>query len=252
MHIDWWTLALQTVNVLVLVWLLARFLFRPITEIVARRQDEANKLLSDAEAVQRKAAAERSEVERVRAGLDAERHGLIADARKAAELERQAMLAAAAKQIATLRTDASAQIGHEQAAMQRTLIDHARQLSIAIARRLLGRAALGTGVEMFLGGLCDEVRALPDRERTALVAGHANGDPLQVVTADPLSGEETERVRTALAAAFGTPLALTFRNDRDVIAGIELHSPHVVIRNSWRADLERMRQELSNVDELPR
>ena len=32
MHIDWWTLALQTVNVLVLIWLLARFFFRPVMD----------------------------------------------------------------------------------------------------------------------------------------------------------------------------------------------------------------------------
>ena len=32
MQIDWSTLALQTVNVLVLVWLLARFLFRPVSD----------------------------------------------------------------------------------------------------------------------------------------------------------------------------------------------------------------------------
>jgi F-type H+-transporting ATPase subunit b len=30
MHLDPWTLALQTINVLVLVWLLAHFLFRPV------------------------------------------------------------------------------------------------------------------------------------------------------------------------------------------------------------------------------
>jgi F-type H+-transporting ATPase subunit b len=48
MRIDWWTLALQTANVLILIWLLGRFLFRPVADIVARRQDEANKLIADA------------------------------------------------------------------------------------------------------------------------------------------------------------------------------------------------------------
>ena len=37
MHIDLWTLGLQTINVLVLVWLLARFLFRPVAAIVVQR-----------------------------------------------------------------------------------------------------------------------------------------------------------------------------------------------------------------------
>src|SRR6516162_6653699 len=48
MRIDSWTLALQTFNVLILVWILARFFFRPIMNIVAKRQEEAKKLLTDA------------------------------------------------------------------------------------------------------------------------------------------------------------------------------------------------------------
>ncbi|MFW2410409.1 hypothetical protein ACN4GS_22105, partial [Burkholderia pseudomallei] len=48
MRIDWSTLALQTVNVVVLVWLLSRFLFRPVSDIIAKRQAAARKLIDDA------------------------------------------------------------------------------------------------------------------------------------------------------------------------------------------------------------
>ena len=50
MRFDWTTLALQTVNVLVLLWLLRRFLFRPVVEIIAERKDAAEKLLAEAAA----------------------------------------------------------------------------------------------------------------------------------------------------------------------------------------------------------
>jgi F-type H+-transporting ATPase subunit b len=80
MRIDWWTLALQTANVLILIWLLSRFLFRPVAEIVARRQDEANKLLADAAAVQRQADEARADLERARANIGVERDSMIADA----------------------------------------------------------------------------------------------------------------------------------------------------------------------------
>lgn len=48
MRFDWPTLALQAVNVLILLWLLRRFLFRPVVEIIAARKNAAEKLLSDA------------------------------------------------------------------------------------------------------------------------------------------------------------------------------------------------------------
>ena len=75
MRFDWWTLALQTVNVLILIWILARFFFRPIAHIIAKRQDEMNKLFADAEAARKHAADARIEAEKARTDLGAERSG---------------------------------------------------------------------------------------------------------------------------------------------------------------------------------
>ena len=66
MHIDWWTLALQTVNVLVLIWILARFFFRPIMDVVAKRQAAADRLLADADAARKEASNLHAEAEKVR------------------------------------------------------------------------------------------------------------------------------------------------------------------------------------------
>ncbi|MEO0035300.1 MAG: synthase, partial [Pseudomonadota bacterium] len=38
MSLDWSSLALQTVNFLVLVWLLQRFLYRPVLAAIDRRR----------------------------------------------------------------------------------------------------------------------------------------------------------------------------------------------------------------------
>ena len=39
MRIDWWTLAFQTINVLILIWILSQFLFRPVVAIIEQRQN---------------------------------------------------------------------------------------------------------------------------------------------------------------------------------------------------------------------
>ena len=59
MRIDWWTLGLQTVNVLILVAILARFLFRPVIAIMEERQAAAAKALGDAETAKARAIAAR-------------------------------------------------------------------------------------------------------------------------------------------------------------------------------------------------
>ena len=40
MLIDWFTVVAQLINFLVLVWLLQRFLFKPVKAIVAKRKEE--------------------------------------------------------------------------------------------------------------------------------------------------------------------------------------------------------------------
>jgi F-type H+-transporting ATPase subunit b len=248
MQIDWWTLALQTANVLILIWLLARFLFRPVTEIVARRRDEANKLLADAADVRRQTEEERAGLERAHADVAAGRDKVLSEAHAAAEIERTALLARTNEEMAKLRAEADAAISRDRIAMEKTLIDHARELSIDIARRLLSRVGPAAGVDAFLAGLCDQVRALPPQERNAFVQTPGE-EGVEIVSSAPLSTDVTEQVRRAIVDAVGGKPTLVFRSDPAVIAGIELHSRHTVICNSWRNDLEHIREELNRADE---
>ena len=43
MSIDWWTLGLQTVNIVILVWLLQRFFWAPIAGMLVERRAAAQK-----------------------------------------------------------------------------------------------------------------------------------------------------------------------------------------------------------------
>ena len=99
------------------------------------------------------------------------------------------------------------------------------------------------GLSAFLDELCDELRAL-EPETQASLAAAADHD-VEVVTAAPLTKDEVRHVRDALKKAFGAEPQLAFRADPALIAGIELRSRHTIVRNSWRADLDRIREELS-------
>jgi len=245
MRIDWWTLALQTVNVLVLIWLLARFFFRPVADIVAKRQEQANKLLSDAAAARREAEDVRADADKMRAEIAAERDRLTAEARKAARAENDNLLAQAAQEVAKLRSEADAAIARDRAAAEQAVIGRASELSADIARRLLERLGAKVALSAFLDGLCQELRALPAEASEGFKAAAAD-QPVEVVTATPLSNAAEERVRAALREVFGASPPTAFHSDAGVIAGIELHGRNTIVRNSWRADLDRIRVELGS------
>ncbi len=242
MTIDWWTLGLQAVNVLILIWLLARFFWRPVSGMIAERRAAIAGAIADADAKRAAADAALAEIERVRAGFAQERDAILAQARAGAEELRAAHLAETRKQAAEMERAAQDAILKDREAAENAWAERAGQLAIDIAGRLLARLKGPAVLDAFLAWLVDEIRNLPEGVRATM----ADGAGLQVVTATPLDAAQQERCRKLIGDVLGTEPPMAFVTDVDLIAGLELRGTHLVIRNSWRADLERIRTELDH------
>lgn len=245
MVIDWWTLTFQTVNLLILIWLLGKFFFRPVRDIVAKRQAEAGRVLADAKEARAQADAARAAAEAVRADIAAERGTLVAAAKEEAQSIRDDLVTQAKQECDKLRRDAEAAIARDRSAAEAALINRAGDLSVDITRRLVARLPAEIGPEAFLDGLEDKLRSLPEDVRQAMVA-EAAVEPVRVVTARPLADDEVERIRGSLAELLKADLPVTFASDAEVLAGIELHTRNTIVRNSWRGDLDRIAEELNH------
>ncbi|MGF1500555.1 MAG: hypothetical protein ACFBSD_01960 [Paracoccaceae bacterium] len=137
MQIDWFTAGAQLVNFFVLVWLLKRFLFRPVTDAIGARQAEIAGAFARAEA--REAAAEEA-----RRRLDADRAteaASLAARRADAETEAErygADLRAETDAMETrLRQEFAAALERDRAAVHAALADEAGRAGIEIARQVL-------------------------------------------------------------------------------------------------------------------
>ncbi len=248
MRIDWWTLALQTFNVLVLVWILSRFLFRPVAAIIEERRAAAVKLLADAEAAKHDAIAAREAVGAEAGRLANMRDEAVRAAAAAAETERAAALAAARAEVEHLRAAAEAEIQRERQAEAAAASDRAAQLALDIAGKLLQRLPDSARVDGFIDGVAEGLASLPAASRDGLGAG---GDAT-LKAARSLDEAETKSCRDAFAKALGRPLDFAVAVDPDLVAGLELETRHAVVRNSFRADLSRIVEELTRRDRVQR
>lgn len=241
MTIDWWTLGLQTVNAAVLIWLLARFLFRPVGRILAERQAAARAALDDAEAAR---AAAKAELEKARAENEAIGHAraeLLAEARKAADRERQRLMDEAEAALGTARAAQKAELERMREAEARALGEDAARLAADIAGRLFERLPDAARVEGFIDGLAEALADLPETTRARLGAD----GPVTIRAPRPLTPGERDHLDRKLGEVLGAPLPLEIETDSGLIAGLELVAPHAVVRNNLRADLERIRKELT-------
>lgn len=244
MTIDWWTLGLQAVNVLVLVWLLGRFFWRPVADVIAQRRAAAQQLLAQAQAKDAAAQAALAEIEATRAGFARERDAVLAAAHEAAESQRATLLQQATREADALRAAARVDIEKASASAARDWAERSGALAVTIAQRLAARLD-GAAVRAAFGDwLVAGLHALPPAQRASAAAG---GAALEVTSAAPLSADEQQALRLRIAQALGTDPPIRFEVDPDLIAGLELRAPHLVVANSWRADLDRLLAELTDV-----
>ncbi|MCA0920142.1 F0F1 ATP synthase subunit delta [Pseudooceanicola nanhaiensis] len=244
MSIDWWTLGLQAVNVLVLLWILSRFLFRPVSDIIAARQAAATQDLDAAQATRAEAEAALAAAQEQLAGVAATRAQMLAEARSEADRSRDQLLSEARAEVEKLRTAAQADRLHRQQEASHAMHAEAAELAVDIARRLLDRLPATARVAGFIDGLAEAVARLPERTR----AGIGAEGPVPLRAAAEMSGDEADHLRERLARVTGHPVALAVTTDPTLIAGLELDAPHAVVRNHFRADLDRIRQELLKND----
>lgn len=245
MHVDLWTLGLQTINVLVLVWILSRFLFRPITAMLAERQVAAARALEEAQAVRAAAAAEGARAKDEAANLAAARADILKKTIAAAETEKTSLLAAARGEVEAMREAGRADIERERQSALVAEEEHATRLAIDIAMRLFERLPVEARAASFIDGLADGVAALPEVTRQEL---GLDGAPLQVKAACALTTDEVEKCRARLAEILGRPVDICVSIDVGLIAGLEIDAPHAIVRNSFKADLDRIAAGLTQHD----
>ena len=141
MQIDWVTVAAQIVNFLVLVWLLQRVLYRPLTRALKAREEEVNRSLREAEAARETAEVEAEAHRDALRALEDTRHARLAAVAEEAEALRAEMTETARGELAERRTAWQAQLEHEKAAFLDRLRRRAGEAFVTLARRALADMA---------------------------------------------------------------------------------------------------------------
>ncbi len=243
MTLDWWGLALQAINVLILVWLLSRVFWHPVAAAITRRQEAAQELLEEGKTAQAKADAALAEVVQTRAGIAEERDAILVEAKAAADKVAKATLKDAQTKADAMIAAARTAIDRDRNTARKENATRAAELSMEIAARLLGRFNTAEVQATFLVQLVEAISGMSAADRKALIASDAD---IKIVTATNPQDAERANIESAVKDALGGTSSIRLVTDPDLIAGLELRSGHFVLRNSWRADLETILKEVEN------
>jgi F-type H+-transporting ATPase subunit b len=136
-----WLIA-QIINFVILLFILQRFLYKPLFGMMEKRRTEIKNALANAEKVKQDAALKQAELEKQ---LDAtRREGQEAIARASAQSEkaRQEIVAKANAEAAQIKAKALADVEYERKQALAQLQGEIANLSLAVTRKVLGGGGL--------------------------------------------------------------------------------------------------------------
>ena len=223
MLIDWFTVGAQALNFLILVWLMKRFLYRPILDAIDARERRIAAELADAAAKQAEAKQERDDFRQRTEAFDQQRAGLLGKARDEAKAERRRLLDEAKTAADALQAKRQQMLNNDVRELNQAISQRTRQEVFAIARKALGDLA-DTSLEERLGNVfAQRLRALDEATRAGLAeALRSAAGPATLRSAFDLPAPQRAAIQQALDETFPVKANLKFETAANLIGGIEL------------------------------
>lgn len=223
MELNWSTFVLEIINFLVLIWILKRFLYKPVLGVIARRRAEIEKTMTDAEALQANAEKMKQQFEGRLAKWDQERQ----QARDALAREIDAERARKMEELQTALEQEREKARVAETRRKTDALHKMEETALAqgarFATRLLEQAAGAETETRLVEMVITELSRLPSERITALRNSYGKAaETIDVVSAFPLADDQRDRLEQALSSIADRNTPVRFDQNNDLLAGVRI------------------------------
>lgn len=224
MQIDWLTVLAQAINFLVLVYLLRRFLYRPVQQAMARREANIQQQLQ--QALEREQQAQQA-AQRLREQNDAlaqHKEQLMQQAAQEVQARRQALLEEARQEVQATRDAWQQQIERERPEFMRQFRSQAAQATVQVARRLLRDLADADLEQQLIKTFVKQLEEIDHDLLQALRKSAHKAQRIEVITSFEADADTRARLKRAVQHHLleGKEREIEFRHAEPLICGIEV------------------------------
>jgi F-type H+-transporting ATPase subunit b len=223
MLIDWFTVAAQAVNFILLVWLLKRFLYKPVLAAIDEREKRIATQIQEAEKKKAEAAQEQSDFLHKNEEFERQRAGLLLEATKTAKVERDRLLEKARADSEDLGSKLKKTVHDELDNLNGKIGTLAVQEVFSIARKTLAELADVNLDERLTAIFLRRLHDLNDQQREELKAALATSSrPAMVRTAFEVGPPQKTAIEAGVKAILGEGTSIEYETRTGLISGIEL------------------------------
>ena len=137
--VNLWQILISLANLLIIFWVFKRFLFKPVQKVMNARQEQVDKIYSDAEQDRSAAVSMKQEYEARLATARKEADGLVRNAVQTAQRRSEAIVAEAASQASHLKQKAEEEIALEKKQMLQDVKSEISEMAVSIASKVVER-----------------------------------------------------------------------------------------------------------------
>jgi F-type H+-transporting ATPase subunit b len=225
MLIDWFTVGAQALNFIILVWLLKRFLYKPILNAVDAREKRIAAELADADKKTAEAQRERDDFQRKNELFDQQRAALLSKATDEANTERLRLLDGARKAADELQKKRQETLRSDAKTLTDSIYRQTQLEVFAIARKALTALAGASLEERMTAIFIDRLHAMDAQTKDKLTkALGTTSEPSILRSAFDLPPDQRAAIQKAINDSFSMEVPLRFETAPDLIGGIELTS----------------------------
>ena len=234
MEINWFTVIAQIINFLILVWLLKRFLYKPVLNAIDEREKKIAAQLSDAESKKAESQKERDEFEQKNEAFDKERAAKMDEVQAAANSEKQRLFEEVRNESDALRLKYEDSLKQQEQDVTDTIKRKTKDEVFAIAGKALADIANASIEEKVVEVLLKKIQNLKDEEKLTFKNAFNNGKKITIKSAFELTSPSKSELEKVIEEIIGHANNFQYQTSSELISGIEIDAESY--RLSWNIE----------------
>jgi len=243
MEINWFTVIAQLINFLILVWLLKRFLYKPILNAVHEREKKIADQLKDAEDKKAAAQQEKEEFKKKNEEFDQQKKGVMDAVVAEAASQKNQLIDGAKTEAQELIAKMTKAVKEAQENDNKLLAQNTQKQVFDITRKALESIASVNIEEHSARTFIEHLTALQEEEKQQFIDAF-KANPIVVKSAFELSTTQRDELTAAISNVIDTKVTLEFITAPEIISGIELSTKGFKLAWSFSEYLNALNQNI--------
>lgn len=235
MTINWFTVAAQIINFLILVWLLKRFLYQPVLDAIDAREQKISEQLRDAAAQQEEAQQSQKILHNEKQRFEQERSAKMAEAQELYNAEKDRLFAQARTASNVLRAQYKATLKQEAQDIMTNLKHKTRDEVFAIASQALTDLANTDLEQQLVAVLIHKMQTLDDENKDKLKNALSHKDKtITIKSAFELPRSARSGLENAIMVISDLDHDIHYQSAPELVSGIEINAKNYQL--SWNIE----------------